>query len=327
MRVLHDVPIVTGVLDRRPATERRCWYSTRACATSYERVRLSLEPLTLEDVTKVWTALALRYRLSAAYVRQRRPDREPPGRGLPARRSASRLARPCRRCRPTRPAPGPWIQALTIQTPTSPTCVSGASATPDEQPFPYAPIGDTLVLRGTSLSGPETNVVFGDLVRARDARQPAPRRGRHPRRIDPGRRRDPAGAPAAAGRPDGPGHRPQPAGAAAARSRRNEAAFMLVPAVNPLTLAYAAGPPARSTINGEPARGPGPGRRDVIGRGSSVERPTTSAAVADAARRARPDDAPDAGRAGRGRRAAAADPVAIGAGPRTLRITVGGTVR
>ncbi len=88
MRVLHDVPIVTeGVMTvRAPSGALVLHESLR---DGYERVRLGLEPLTLEDVTKVWTALALRYRLSAAVCRQRRPDREPPCEDVPAARRAT----------------------------------------------------------------------------------------------------------------------------------------------------------------------------------------------------------------------------------------------
>ena len=115
--------------------------------------RLGLEPLTLEDVTKVWTALALRYRLSAAYVvnvvqiESRRPRRS---RG----RSASRSRRSCRRCRPSAVTRPNGYTCSRSRRRRSPRSRCAAPATTDEQPFPYAAIGDDLVLRGTSLAGP-----------------------------------------------------------------------------------------------------------------------------------------------------------------------------
>jgi hypothetical protein len=62
------------------------------------------------------------------------------------------------------PSPGPMVYAVTIQTPTIASVSVHRVNTQGEQPFPYANIGDTLILRGTSLAGPVTRVAFGDLV-------------------------------------------------------------------------------------------------------------------------------------------------------------------
>src|SRR5262249_28115468 len=67
MRVLHDVPVVTDGITtvRAPSGLVVLHESLRE---EFEQVKVTLEPLTLEDVTKVWTALALRFRPSGPYV-------------------------------------------------------------------------------------------------------------------------------------------------------------------------------------------------------------------------------------------------------------------
>src|SRR5438094_766255 len=57
---LVTIPITIGPPPPTPKDD--------ALRDEFERIKLSLEPLTLEDVTKVWSALLQRYRLSAAYV-------------------------------------------------------------------------------------------------------------------------------------------------------------------------------------------------------------------------------------------------------------------
>ena len=56
MRILHDLPILTRDLVNEPELN-----------DAFEKAKLTLEPLTTEDVSKVWTALNRSYRLSAAY--------------------------------------------------------------------------------------------------------------------------------------------------------------------------------------------------------------------------------------------------------------------
>lgn len=66
MRVLHDFPIITEqvLTEKSPAGQQILEESLR---DEYERVKVTLDPLTLEDMSKVWTALTLPYRLSTAY--------------------------------------------------------------------------------------------------------------------------------------------------------------------------------------------------------------------------------------------------------------------
>ena len=152
MRVLHDVPIITERLTTvEPVSGTAIMHPS--LRDEYERVKLTLEPLTLEDVTKVWTALSLRYRLSAAYVvnvvqiESRRPRTFP--RPVGPLVSADRPPLPSE--------PGPAVEVLTIQTPTITSVGVRRGPGGDEQPFAYARVGDRLVLRGTALAGAITS--------------------------------------------------------------------------------------------------------------------------------------------------------------------------
>jgi hypothetical protein len=67
MRVLHDHPIITAQLlmvklsPGDPVLDASLRHE-------FERVKVTLDPLSLEDISKVWTALTLPFRLSAAYT-------------------------------------------------------------------------------------------------------------------------------------------------------------------------------------------------------------------------------------------------------------------
>jgi Pvc16 N-terminal domain len=67
MRIFHDHPIITAQLltIEPPAGLPILDESLR---DQFEQVKLTLDPLTLEDLSKVWTALTLPYKLSAAYI-------------------------------------------------------------------------------------------------------------------------------------------------------------------------------------------------------------------------------------------------------------------
>lgn len=162
MRVLHDVPVITDRLStvRQPSGHTVLDEGLRG---EFEKVKLTLEPLTLEDATKVWSSLLMRYRLSAAYVvnvvqiESRRDRRFPRPVGQPASATIPPL--------PTDPpSPGPMVFVQTIQTPTIAELRVRRAGKTSEQPFPYAAIGDTLVLVGTSLAGRATSVQIGDVV-------------------------------------------------------------------------------------------------------------------------------------------------------------------
>lgn len=319
MRVFHDLAIVTDeLISVRPPSGMLVLHES--LRDGYERVRLSLEPLSLEDVTKVWTALALRYRLSAAYmvnvvqIESRRARTFPQPVGQPTSQTLPPLPS-------DPPSAGPWIYAFPIQTPTISELRVRRAGVPEEQPFPYARIGDTLVIRGTSLSGPRTFLVFGDVRVPASFASPLRVEGIIPDATVPG-----TGAIA----PDQqlqPGVRTVkvvtsdplvPQGAATS----NEAAFMLVPTVL-ANVTYAAGP-RRLTINGTRLIGPGPGGETVIGR-SAVARTAYLAEAPGQIVVPIPATLPTRGvKALVG--AVLADPVAIGTTAHTLQISIGGTV-
>ena len=321
MRVLHDFPVVTDQLTAvRPPSGGLLLHASLRDA--YEKVRLSLEPLTLEDVTKVWTALALRYRLSAAYVvnvvqvESRRPRTFPRPVGKPASPTSPPL--------PTDPrAPGPWVYALTLQTPTITEVRVRRLGETAEQPFPYARIGDTLVLRGTSLSGPETNVRFGDVVVTASLARPdhvevaipdttagtslIPQ----PQQLQPGVRTVQVVT-----------HDPKVPHSAFSS---NEAAFMLVPSVDPARVVLSVGAPRTLTLEGARLVSPTPGGETLIGR-SVVSREEYLSEDAKKIVVPVPTSLPTQGvhvLVG----GALSDPLTIGNAAHTLRIDIGGNVR
>jgi hypothetical protein len=66
MRVFHDHPIITDALVtvQAPVGQTILHPSLRR---EFEKIKLCLDPISLEDLSKVWTALTRPYRLSAAY--------------------------------------------------------------------------------------------------------------------------------------------------------------------------------------------------------------------------------------------------------------------
>lgn len=139
MRVLHDNPVLTsgstaaGNIVLEPSLD-----------TAYEKVKLRLEPISLEDVSKVWTALGRPYRLSAAYelsviqIESRKPRRYPQLVGKP-------------------PPEGPRVRSVAERNPLIME-VQGRRL-----PGPYAAVDDELVVRGEDLAGDSPRVFFGDV--------------------------------------------------------------------------------------------------------------------------------------------------------------------
>ena len=151
MRVLHDHAELTErvVTVRAPSGEP---VLDPALLGQPEPVRLTLEPLSLEELTKVWTALTLPYRLSAAYeVRVAR---------IESARS-QRVTRPVGEP----PAAGPrvLVTALRNSRITSLRVHRQDTAAGVESPFPYARIGDTVILHGHDLDGTDARVRLGGL--------------------------------------------------------------------------------------------------------------------------------------------------------------------
>ncbi len=264
MRVLHDYTIITERLRTvtPPSGEPILHPSLQ---DEFERAKLMLEPLSLEDVTKVWTALTLRYRLSAAYavhvvqIESRRPRRfprpvgEPPSPYPPAGGPA---------------VPGPFVQVVTLQTPSISDIRVRRLGEAVDRPFPYARIGDTLVILGTSL-GKTSRVVIGALEVPPGAVSGA--------RVEAAIPDDtlPSGAAIAPADRLQPG--PQPVAVIASEPalpqsgvKSNQSVILLVPRVgllppSVLPALEATRPPARLTIRGVRLTHPSAGGETVVG--------------------------------------------------------------
>jgi hypothetical protein len=135
MRILHDFAIITPELETTGGIQ----VLDPALTDAPERVKLSLQPISLEDLSKVWTALSRPFRVSAAYevtvvqIEAKLKDAysQPVGRG---------------------PKAGPFIRAVTGFTPT----ITDLHAAGRADALLRA--GDTLVLEGDGLLGEETQV-------------------------------------------------------------------------------------------------------------------------------------------------------------------------
>ena len=151
MRVLHDFPVIAESLQtvRPPVGTQILHESLRG---SFERVKLTFEPVSLEDLAKIYTALTLPFRVAAAYnvsviqIDSQRPRQFP------------------RRVQPPPPA-GPRIYVIPMRRPRIDQLAVRWQGDPpgSERPWPYARIGDTLILHGQNLDGTATRVRIGTL--------------------------------------------------------------------------------------------------------------------------------------------------------------------
>lgn len=113
----------------------------------FEKIKLCLDRLLLEDLTKIWTSLTIPYRLSAAYsisvvqIESRRQRRFPQLVGEPV-------------------DAGPRITVAPLQSPLISSLLVIRQGDPDarERSAPYARIGDTLVICGENFRGGSINV-------------------------------------------------------------------------------------------------------------------------------------------------------------------------
>lgn len=135
MRVLHDHPLL-GAEEISNATAPIAELSESDLHNQIERVRITLQPLTFEEMAKLWTTFQTHYRVSAAYqvsvvlIESARPTRTP----LPVLQRGEDD-----RGVMSQPDLIPPFPALSsIQTP--------------ERRFSAAP-GDVITLRGTRLTG------------------------------------------------------------------------------------------------------------------------------------------------------------------------------
>ena len=151
MQVLHDNAFVT---QDNPALHE-------GLAGEFERIKITLLPTTLDELSKFWTAMPeANFRCSVAYVvsvvqiESQRPRRYPRLVGEP-------------------PPAGPIIYAVPIRTPriSEVRVIRFDDIDMQERRYPYARIaelggdaqGDTLVLRGTDFAGENTRVTLDTL--------------------------------------------------------------------------------------------------------------------------------------------------------------------
>jgi hypothetical protein len=262
MRVFHDYPLLTERLltVRPPSIGTPVLHESLIGA--YEKVKLTLEPISLEDVTKVWMALSLRYRLSAAYSitvvqiesQSRRtfprPVGAPPGAFAPLSASP--------------PVPGPYVPVRIYASPFIDEVRVRRAGETRERPFPYARIGDTLILLGSEFTGGQVSVAFDSVEVPVTPPSTSRIEATVPDTVIPGVGPIP---------PDSllqPGARALtvivkdpsfPQGAV----RSNESVFMLVPGVV-APVVYAAGPPRSITVQGTRLIAPSLTGETIIGR-------------------------------------------------------------
>lgn len=158
MRVLHDHTLITEHLLQTRDTEPHQPVLDPSLRDQFEQVKLYLEPISLEDLSKVWTALTSPYRLSAAYkvsvvqIESRRPRRFPRPVGEPPPKGPRVYAVPFR---------SPQIREIRVRRPGDPADT--------ERPFPYARIGDMLIILGRNFASKATRVTLGPVdVTVRD---------------------------------------------------------------------------------------------------------------------------------------------------------------
>ena len=151
MQVLHDHSIISDSLTTRRAPAGRLILDP-ALRDEFETIKVTLRPMGLDDLSNVWTALELSYRLSVAYevsvvqIESSRPRRHP---------------RPVQEL----PGAGPRVFAVPLQRPhlTSIGVRRAGDPPGSERSVPFARIGDTLILHGSRLSGGGLVVRIGRL--------------------------------------------------------------------------------------------------------------------------------------------------------------------
>ncbi|HET8631262.1 MAG TPA: Pvc16 family protein [Thermomicrobiales bacterium] len=146
MRVLHDHPVL-GADEIAASLNGNNLQEQVDLQRQVERVRITPQPLTLDELSKLWTTFQTQYRLSAAYqvsvvlIESARPLKAP----LPV------LAR-------GRGDPGPAVRP----DPTPFPALTAAGLPPDQGKRPSALPGDILVFEGHHLDGDDLTVSFAN---------------------------------------------------------------------------------------------------------------------------------------------------------------------
>jgi hypothetical protein len=153
MRVLHDYSIITDGLTvtRAAAGTVGSPILDPSLIGEFEKVRITMQPLSLEDITKIWTAMpessfrrSVAYQASAIQIASQSKRRFPRLVGEPKEAGPRVYAVP---------SPRPSIESLRV--------IRQDDPDKEERPYPYVRIGDTLVIEGGNLQGDSIKVQLG----------------------------------------------------------------------------------------------------------------------------------------------------------------------
>lgn len=144
MRVLHDYAILTpDLLDKDPPHKRLLDPILR---DAFERVKITLEPMSLDDLSRIWTAMPqANFRRSVSYE-------------VSVVQIESRIPR-----RAVKPVEKRRIQVAAPQRPEI-TAVYRKPVPPEKPGDPRTKIGDTIVIKGQGFLSPATRVRLGELA-------------------------------------------------------------------------------------------------------------------------------------------------------------------
>jgi hypothetical protein len=155
MRVLHDFSIVTDSLEITRASVGTVGSPllNKPLIGEFEHLRITLQPLSLEDITKIWTAMpqasfrrSVAYEVSVVQIESQAKRRFPKLVGEPEKAGPRVYAVPF---------PNPRIDELRV--------IRQEDVKKEERPYPYARIGDTLVIKGGNLAGDSIRVQLGSV--------------------------------------------------------------------------------------------------------------------------------------------------------------------
>lgn len=151
MRVFHDFGLITDNLVQVRGADVGKPVLHESLIGEFEKIKLTADTISLEDLSKIWTALTVPYRLSAAYqasvvlIESQRERSFPKLVGKP-------------------PEEGPRIYALPFHTPRIDRIQVRPAGPPQTLRLsPYAGIGDTLEILGMNLSGDNVRVFLGSV--------------------------------------------------------------------------------------------------------------------------------------------------------------------
>lgn len=144
MRILHDHPVISR--DFRTSEDQPILHES--LRNSYEQLKVQLDLLNLEDITKIFTALELPYQLSASYkisviqIESKKQRRFPRPVGEPPLQGPRILVYPLSL---------PRINEINVRRADDPLNIQRA--------YPYARKGDTLIVLGYGLDGDGTRII------------------------------------------------------------------------------------------------------------------------------------------------------------------------